>query len=325
MTDGHGIVVAVDGSTSSDAAVDWAARDAALRHVPLTIVHVQPADEVGPWLDFPVALPQEYLAERDRRSQEIVDDALRVVVDAVSESREFPVHTTVLTGARMPALIEVSTGADMIVLGRRGMGGLRGLLLGSTSSTLVQHAHCPVAVVREEPSHTGPHHRPVLVGIDGSRASELAAVIAFDDPGRGRDLMAKADLDQTMMDIGATVEALAAKGGKVGVIGFCWGGGLALRSAQTLDIAGGVAFYGTRMPSYLDRPLKAPMLAHFGTLDDHTPPEGIAEVKAYLPEIETHMYEAGHAFANDQRPSYVADAAALAHDRTKAFFATHIG
>ncbi|WP_283609738.1 universal stress protein, partial [Mycolicibacterium poriferae] len=66
MTDGHGIVVAVDGSTSSDAAVDWAARDAALRHVPLTIVHVQPADEVGPWLDFPVALPQEYLAERDR-------------------------------------------------------------------------------------------------------------------------------------------------------------------------------------------------------------------------------------------------------------------
>ncbi len=147
MTDGHGIVVAVDGSTSSDAAVDWAARDAALRHVPLTIVHVQPADEVGPWLDFPVALPQEYLAERDRRSQEIVDDALRVVVDAVSESREFPVHTTVLTGARMPALIEVSTGADMIVLGRRGMGGLRGLLLGSTSSTLVQHAHCPVAVI----------------------------------------------------------------------------------------------------------------------------------------------------------------------------------
>lgn len=76
MTDGHGIVVAVDGSPSSDAAVDWAARDAALRHVPLTIVHVQPADEVGPWLDFPVALPQEYLAERDRRSQEIVDDAL---------------------------------------------------------------------------------------------------------------------------------------------------------------------------------------------------------------------------------------------------------
>ncbi len=150
MTDGHGIVVAVDGSTSSDAAVDWAARDAALRHVPLTIVHVQPADEVGPWLDFPVALPQEYLAERDRRSQEIVDDALGVVVDAVSESREFPVHTTVLTGARMPALIEVSTGADMIVLGRRGMGGLRGLLLGSTSSTLVQHAHCPVAVIHAD-------------------------------------------------------------------------------------------------------------------------------------------------------------------------------
>ena len=192
MTDSHGIVVAVDGSPSSDAAVDWAARDAALRHVPLTIVHVQPADEVGPWLDFPVALPQEYLAERDRRSQEIVDDALGVVVDAVSESREFPVHTKVLTGAKMPALIEVSTEADMIVLGRRGVGGLRGLLLGSTSSTLVHHAHCPVAVIHaDRPDGELSATAPVVVGVDGSPASESATAIAFDEASRrGVDLTA---------------------------------------------------------------------------------------------------------------------------------------
>ena len=169
MTDSHGIVVAVDGSPSSDAAVDWAARDAALRHVPLTIVHVQPADEVGPWLDFPVALPQEYLAERDRRSQDIVDDALGVVVDAVSESREFPVHTMVLTGAKMPALIDVSTAADMIVLGRRGVGGLRGLLLGSTSSTLVHHAQCPVAVIHAEADALALPRRPRRFDTQGRR------------------------------------------------------------------------------------------------------------------------------------------------------------
>lgn len=187
-----GIVVAVDGSASSDAAVDWAARDAALRHAPLTIVHVQPADEVGPWLDFPVPLPQEYLAERDQQSRDIVDQALGVVVDAVSEAREFPVHTLVLTGAKMPALIDLSEKADMLVLGRRGAGGLRGLLLGSTSSTLLHHAHCPVAVVHGEGEGVpNSAHAPVVVGIDGSAASELATAIAFDEASRrGVDLLA---------------------------------------------------------------------------------------------------------------------------------------
>ena len=187
-----GIVVAVDGSASSDAAVDWAARDAALRHAQLTIVHVQPADEVGPWLDFPVPLPREYLAERDRQSQDIVDKALGVVVDAVSGAREFPVHTLVLTGAKMPALIELSQKADMLVLGRRGVGGLRGLLLGSTSDTLLHHAHCPVAVVHSDGTGTpDPAHAPVVVGNDGSAASELATAIAFDEASRrGVDLLA---------------------------------------------------------------------------------------------------------------------------------------
>ncbi|MEC7764864.1 MAG: dienelactone hydrolase family protein [Pseudomonadota bacterium] len=154
---------------------------------------------------------------------------------------------------------------------------------------------------------------------------ERDAVIPFDQAQKGMGLMNTANIDETMMDIGATVDALAAKGGKVGLIGFCWGGGLALRSAQLLDLAASVAFYGTRMPSYLDRPLKAPFMAHFGTQDSAIPPEQIAEVEAYLPSIETHLYDAGHAFANDARPAYVAEAAELAHARTKAFFEKHVG
>jgi carboxymethylenebutenolidase len=145
------------------------------------------------------------------------------------------------------------------------------------------------------------------------------AVIPFNEAPRGRDLMLASDLDQTMTDAGAAVEALKAKGGQVAVIGFCWGGGLALRAAQKLDIAGAVAFYGTRLPQYLDSPLKAPLLGHFGSTDDHVPQEMLDEAKAYLPEMEIHMYEAGHAFANDARPSYVKDAADLAHQRTEAF------
>ncbi len=155
---------------------------------------------------------------------------------------------------------------------------------------------------------------------------EKDAVIPFTDAGRGRDLMLSTDIDETMRDIEAAVLMLAEKGGKVAVMGFCWGGGLALRAAQKLDIAGAVVFYGTRLPQYLDSPLKAPVIGHFGSTDDHTPPEVIEQVKAYLPELEAHIYEAGHAFANDARPAaYAPEAAALAHERSKAFLAEHLG
>ncbi len=155
---------------------------------------------------------------------------------------------------------------------------------------------------------------------------EKGAVIPFPEAPRGRDLMLASDLDTTMLDVDAAVQALKAKGGKVGVIGFCWGGGLALRAAQKLDIAGAVAFYGTRLPQYLDSPLKAPLLGHFGTQDDHVPPEMLKQAQDYLPEMEVHLYDAGHAFANDARPAnYVEDAAELAHERTKAFLREHVG
>jgi len=154
---------------------------------------------------------------------------------------------------------------------------------------------------------------------------EKGVVIPFDQAPKGRDIMVSLDLNETMADVEAAVKALGAKGGKVAVMGFCWGGGLALRAAQKLDIACAVAFYGTRLPEYLDSPLKAPLLGHYGTEDEHVPPEMLDQAKAYLPEMEVHMYEAGHAFANDARPSYVAEAAELAHERTKAFLAENIG
>jgi carboxymethylenebutenolidase len=136
---------------------------------------------------------------------------------------------------------------------------------------------------------------------------EKGAVIPFDSPARGRDMMQASDLEKTMLDVDAAVQALAAKGGKVAVMGFCWGGGLALRAAQKLDIAAAISFYGTRLTQY-----------------DHVPAEMLAEAKAFLPEMEVHMYEAGHAFANNARSAYVADAAELAHARTVEFLARHM-
>ncbi|AXS41549.1 dienelactone hydrolase family protein [Breoghania sp. L-A4] len=150
-------------------------------------------------------------------------------------------------------------------------------------------------------------------------------VVPFDKGLIGRDLMLTADLDKTMMDVDAAAKMLASRGGKVGVIGFCWGGGLALRAAQKLDIGAAVAFYGTRLPQYLDSPLKAPLQGHFGINDSHVTPEMLAEAQAYLPDFEVYTYKAGHAFANDARAAeYVADVAEQAHARTEEFFAKHL-
>ena len=152
------------------------------------------------------------------------------------------------------------------------------------------------------------------------------AVIPFAEAPQGRDLMMKSDADATIRDIDAAVQMLAARGGKVAVIGFCWGGGLAIRAAQVLDIACAVPFYGTRLDQYQIAPLKAPVEGHWGTADSHVPPEMLDAAKAFFPEMTVHTYDgAGHAFANEARPAdYVEEAARLAHDRTHAFIASHM-
>lgn len=186
----HGIIVGVDGSPASRVATDWAARDAALRGVPLTVVHVLPSDEIGPWVDLPIA--DEYMAERKRRAQKVVDDALGVVGDALAGKRAVEVQHRVVSGPKVPTLVDMSKDADLMVVGCRGAGGVQSLLLGSVSSGLVHHAHCPVAVIHDEdPLMDHPATAPVAVGIDGSPASELATAIAFGEADRrGVELVA---------------------------------------------------------------------------------------------------------------------------------------
>jgi nucleotide-binding universal stress UspA family protein len=186
----HGIVVGVDGSPASDVATEWAARDAALRHLPLTVVHLLPSVETTPWVDLPI--PADYWKERDQRAQRIVDDAMRVVADATSGAPDFPVSHRVVSGAAVPTLVDMSKDAEMLVVGCRGIGGVKGLLLGSVSSGLMHHAHCPVAVIHdEEPITEYLVAAPVAVGIDGSPASEQATAIAFDEAARrGVELVA---------------------------------------------------------------------------------------------------------------------------------------
>jgi len=184
----HGIIVGVDGSPASRVATDWAARDAALRHLPLTIVHVLP-EQTGAWIDLPAA---DYWEDCEREGKQIIADALHVVADAVPEAQGLRVESHMLPGVAAPRLVEMSKDADMIVVGCRGVSRLARLLLGSVSSGLIHHAHCPVAIIHDEdPLMDHPATAPVIVGIDGSPASELATAIAFDEASRrGVELVA---------------------------------------------------------------------------------------------------------------------------------------
>jgi carboxymethylenebutenolidase len=143
-------------------------------------------------------------------------------------------------------------------------------------------------------------------------------VVPFNEPDRARELMFAIPWEKTVQDIAASAKAVEGKGG-VSVLGFCLGGGLALRAAAELTLASGVSYYGTRLGALLDKPPRCPMLFHFGATDTHSPPEVIEAVRKAIPAAETHVYQAGHAFANDARTTYVKDAAETAHARTLEF------
>ena len=145
-------------------------------------------------------------------------------------------------------------------------------------------------------------------------------VVPFSDPNRGRDMAYALPLDKVILDIAAAAACVRGAHG-VSVLGFCWGGGVIVRAAAEIDLRGAIAFYGTRLPTYLDCKPKCPLLFHFGATDPNSTPEIIAQVRQALPAAETHLYEAGHAFANDVRPTYVAAAADAARARTLGFLA----
>lgn len=194
MSSGAGggpIVVGVDGSAASKAAVDWAARDAALRGLPLKAVHVLTPPLV---MAFPeVPMPPGYLKWQEEEAGKILEDAVRVAAEAVGgAAKDVAVSTEMLSGPSIPTLVDASEGAGMFVVGCRGHGALARGLLGSVSNALVHHSRCPVAVIHDEdPLMPHPSQAPVVVGVDGSPASEKALAIAFEEASlRGVDLLA---------------------------------------------------------------------------------------------------------------------------------------
>ncbi|NUO73611.1 MAG: dienelactone hydrolase family protein [Frateuria sp.] len=129
-----------------------------------------------------------------------------------------------------------------------------------------------------------------------------------------------------LQDIQAAIRH-AEQAGKVGIVGYCWGGLLTWRSACTLDgLSAAVCYYGGGMttPDEAARQSKVPTMAHFGEKDHWIPLESVEAFRKAHPEVEVHVYKADHGFNCDQRASHDATAAKLARERTVAFFAKHL-
>lgn len=177
-----GIIVGIDDSPAAQVAVRWAARDAELRKIPLTLVHAV-SPEVATWLEVP--LPPGVLRWQQDHGRHLIDDALKVVEQASLRAGPPTVHSEIVPAAAVPTLVDMSKDAVLMVVGCLGSGRWPGRLLGSVSSGLLRHAHCPVVIIHDEDSvMPHPQQAPVLVGVDGSSASELATAIAFDEASR---------------------------------------------------------------------------------------------------------------------------------------------
>jgi nucleotide-binding universal stress UspA family protein len=139
-----GIVVGVDGSHDSTRALEWALREGALQGAPVTVltVHVVPA---SPWTGNPVILAGDPAAHE--KALKAAEELAAEVTGRLGGSRLASVTVRAVTGYPAKELIDASGDADLVVVGSRGSGGFAKLLVGSVSSQVVAHAHCPVVVV----------------------------------------------------------------------------------------------------------------------------------------------------------------------------------
>ena len=142
-----GILVGVDGSAHSQHALEWAVNEAATRHAPLTVLAVNQA-VAGYWTS-PVAYPGDL--GLTKRALAMAQEETNSALENVDEGARPPsVTVRAVTGLPAEELIAAAAGADMIVVGSRGAGGFKRLLLGSVSTQVTHHARCPVVVIPDD-------------------------------------------------------------------------------------------------------------------------------------------------------------------------------
>lgn len=208
------IVVGVDGSPSAIHAARWAAAEAARRGTSLVIAHSSPR--------VPVHSPQ-FAVSAAEFSEAVRDQARHWLATAKASATavapQVEISTELVTGGAAEQLVGRSASAELVVLGSRGLGGFTGLLVGSIAVAVSTHALCPVVVVREaQPQADRAEDAPIVVGVDGSAASDAALRFAFETAAlRGAPVLAvrtwlDALVDATRLTVlvSASIEAIEA-------------------------------------------------------------------------------------------------------------------
>ncbi|WP_369134865.1 universal stress protein [Modestobacter sp. I12A-02662] len=182
---GRPVVVGVDGSENARAAAHLAAEEARRRGAPLELVSALPRAFFGTVTVTPE--PGLFSAINERVS-EVLRSVAAEVADAAGEA---PVSWSVVEGAPADVLREASGRAQLVVLGSRGVGGVAGLVTGSTASAVVPTADCPVLVLPDDVSTTVSERRSVVVGVEGRPGDDEVLSFAFEEAAaRGTDLVA---------------------------------------------------------------------------------------------------------------------------------------
>jgi carboxymethylenebutenolidase len=130
--------------------------------------------------------------------------------------------------------------------------------------------------------------------------------------------------ETTIADLRAAIDAVA-HAGRVGMVGYCWGGRSTYLAACHTDIAAGVAYYGGGIPALLGKTPRCPMMFHFGERDSHIPLADVEKIRAAFPGGVYHLYPAGHGFNCSERADFDAASAHVAFDRSIEFFRQHVG
>ncbi len=146
-----------------------------------------------------------------------------------------------------------------------------------------------------------------------------------DDMTRGVEIArGKLQPDNTMADLQTTINYLADLG-KVGVVGYCFGGLMTwLCACNASGITAASGYYGGGIGGVANLKPKVPTMLHFGELDAHIPMTDVDKVRDAHPDVSVYVYAADHGFNCDHRASFDAAAASLARERTVSFFNEHL-